>query len=79
VVQPIYKGGRDSSESNSSATSKSLKPVTHHRRRIKRHHSGGFDYITEMNPIKTFRKAEKTYLLENISLKSRNYGQNALG
>jgi len=28
VVQPIYKGGRDSSESNSSATSKSLKPVT---------------------------------------------------
>jgi len=28
VVQPIYKGGRDSSESNSSATSKSLKTVT---------------------------------------------------
>jgi len=28
VVQPIYKGGRDSSESKGSATSKSLKAVT---------------------------------------------------
>jgi len=66
VVQPMYKGGRDSSDSNSSATSKSLKPSHHHKRRINRHHSRGIDYITEMNLPKTFRKAEKTGLLGNI-------------
>lgn len=30
--------------------------------RIKRHHNRDFNYITEMNPIKTFGKAEKICL-----------------
>ena len=45
-----------------------IKSRHHHRRRINRHHSRGFDYMTEMDLPKTFRKAEKICLLGNIEV-----------